>query len=66
MKEYYEKGKILFEGESKENARWNGKVYDENGEIIDEIKEGKSLKKRWREKRRKGKGRGYRRRGSKD
>ena len=64
MKEYYENGKILFEGESKENERWNGKVYDENGEIIDEIKEGKSIKKRWREKRRKG--RGYRRRGSKD
>ncbi len=46
MKEYYENGKILFEGELKKSERWNGKVYDENGEIIDEIKEGKSLKKR--------------------
>ena len=49
MKEYYENGKLSFEGEAKDNKKWNGKVYDENGEIIDEIKDGKSLKNKDKE-----------------
>ena len=44
LKEYYENGKLSFEGEAKDSKKWNGKVYDENGEIIEEIKDGKSLK----------------------
>ena len=50
MKEYYDDGKLLFEGEYEFYERHNGKIYDKNGEIIDEIKEGESSKKKRRKK----------------
>ena len=46
MKEYYDDGKLLFEGEYKCYKRYNGRIYDKNGKIIDEIKEFKSLKEK--------------------
>ena len=52
VKEYYENGKTLFEGEYSYSKRYNGKIFDENGEVIDEIKEGKSMKKELDEKKR--------------
>ena len=39
-KEYYEKGKIKFEGEYLNNKKWNGKGYDSNGNIIYELIKG--------------------------
>ena len=42
--EYYDVGKLLFEGEYKNWSRCDGVILDKNGEIIDELKEGQSLK----------------------
>ena len=36
-KEYYFNKKLLFEGEYSNNKRWNGKGYDENGNIMYEL-----------------------------
>ena len=36
-KEYFFNGKLLFEGEYSNNKKWNGKGYDENGNIIYEL-----------------------------
>ena len=33
-KEYYYDGKLCFEGEYLYDKKWNGKGYDENGNII--------------------------------
>ena len=44
VREYYEDGKLLFEGEYSYWSRRNGKIFDKDGEVIDEIKEGKSSK----------------------
>ena len=46
MKEYYDDRKLLFEGEYKLSKRYNGKIYDKNGTIIDEIKEFENLKEK--------------------
>ena len=46
VKEYYNDGKLLFEGEYELSERYNGKIYDKNGKIIDEIKEFQSLKEK--------------------
>ena len=40
-KEYYNNGKIQFEGEYKNGKRWNGKGYDYKGNETFEIKDGK-------------------------
>ena len=42
--EYYDDGKLLFKGEYKNWSRCDGVIFDKNGEIIDELKEGQSLK----------------------
>ena len=39
MKEYYNNGKLKFEGECLNNKKWNGKGYDEEGNIIYELME---------------------------
>ena len=39
-KEYYYNGKLLFEGEYLNGKRWNGKVYNKDGIIDFEIKNG--------------------------
>ena len=36
-KEYYFNGKLKFEGEYLNNNKWNGKGYNENGNIIYEL-----------------------------
>ena len=38
---YYTDGKLLFEGEFLNNKKWNIKEYDKNGNIINELKNGK-------------------------
>ena len=40
-KEYYLDGKLLSEGEYLNNKKWNLKLYDINGNIISELKDGK-------------------------
>ena len=40
-KEYYEDGKLKFEGEYLDDKKWNGKGYNINGDMEFEIKEGK-------------------------
>jgi len=40
-KEYFLNGKLLFEGEYLNGKRWNGKGYDEDNNIIYELKNGK-------------------------
>ena len=40
-KEYYENGKLKFEGDYLNGKRWNGNWYDLNGNILFEIKDGK-------------------------
>ena len=47
VKEYYNKGKIKFEGEYLNNKKWNGKGYDYNGKCVYEIKEGKGYVKEY-------------------
>ena len=39
--EYYSNGNLQFEGEYLNGKRWNGKVYDNNKNLICEIKYGK-------------------------
>ena len=39
-KEFYDNGKLLFEGEYINGKKWNGKVYNKNGNIELEIKDG--------------------------
>ena len=39
-KEYYNNGKLLFEGEYLNGKRWNGKGYSKNGKMDFEIKDG--------------------------
>ena len=39
-KEYYSSGLLLFEGEFKDNIKWNGILYDKNNNIINEINNG--------------------------
>ena len=41
--EYYENGKIKFEGEYFHDKRWNGQGYDPNGNIVYELKKGKGI-----------------------
>ena len=41
--EYYNDGKILLEGEYLNDKQWNTKEYDKNGNIINEIKNGKGI-----------------------
>ena len=36
-KEYYNNGKLRFEGEYLDHKKWNGKGYDEQGNIIYEL-----------------------------
>ena len=43
-KEYY-KDKLEYEGEFLYNRQWDGKLYDENGNIISEIKNGNGIAK---------------------
>ena len=40
IKEYYNNGKLRFEGEVFNNRKYNGKGYDENGNLIYELKNG--------------------------
>ena len=40
-KVYYSDGKLLYEGEFLNNKKWNIKEYDKNGNIINELKNGK-------------------------
>ena len=47
--EYYENGKIKFEGEYLHDKRWNGKGYDPNGNIVYELKNGKGIIKEYYE-----------------
>ena len=35
-KEYYRKGDLLFEGEYSDGRKWNGNLYDANGNLSDE------------------------------
>ena len=42
-KEYYSDKKLKFEGEYLNGSQWNGKQFDENGNIIFEIKNGSGL-----------------------
>ena len=42
-KEYYSDEKLKFEGEYLNGSQWNGKQFDENGNIIFEIKNGSGL-----------------------
>jgi len=39
-KEYYNTGKLKFEGEYVNEKMWNGKKYKKNGEVKYEIKDG--------------------------
>ena len=41
-KDYYRGGKLEFEGEYLFNNKWNGKGYDENDNIIYDLKNGNS------------------------
>ena len=46
-KVYYEDGKLLFEGEYRSDIIWNGRGYDEKGNIIYELKNGRGYLKRY-------------------
>ena len=46
-KEYYENGLLYFEGEYLNNKKWNGVGYDENNNIIYELKEGNGKIKKY-------------------
>ena len=46
-KTYNEDGKLIFEGEFRSYIIWNGKGYDENGNIIIELKNGKGYLKQY-------------------
>ena len=46
-KEYYYNGKLKFDGEYFNEKIWNGKLYDYNGNIESEIKEGKGFIKEY-------------------
>ena len=48
-KEYNDNGKLVFEGEYLKDKRWNGKGYDEYGNIIYELKNGKGYVKEYSE-----------------
>ena len=43
---FYSDGKLRYEGEFLYNKKWNGKEYDEMGNLLFEIKDGKKKKKR--------------------
>ena len=43
FKEYYNDGKIFFEGEYMNGKEWNSKVYDKDGNIIYEKKNGEGI-----------------------
>ena len=45
--EYYNDNKIKFEGEYKNGLRWNGKGYDNNNNILYELKDGKGYIKEY-------------------
>jgi len=42
-KEYYNNGKIKYEGEYLFDKKWNGKLYDNKGNIIYELKNGNKV-----------------------
>ena len=46
-KDYDKDGKLLFEGEYLNGNKWNGKGYDQNGNIIYELKNGKGTIKEY-------------------
>ena len=46
-KEYYENDNVRFEGEYLNGLKWNGKGYDEDGNKIYELKDGKGLIKEY-------------------
>ena len=46
-KEYYENGKLKFEGEYKNDKRWNGKGYNNKGDIAYEIENGNGIVKEY-------------------
>ena len=46
-KEYYDDNKIRFEGEYKNGLRWNGKGYDNQNNIVYELKNGKGYVKEY-------------------
>ena len=46
-KEYKDEGQLVFEGEYFYGKRWNGKGYDENGNIAYELKNGKGFVKEY-------------------
>ena len=47
VKEYYDNGKIKFEGEYLYGKKWNGKGYDNKGNIIYELEKGKGIVKKY-------------------
>ena len=48
-KEYYYDGKLKFKGEYLNGKKWNGKVYNKNGKVDYEIKEGNGKGKEYYE-----------------
>ena len=46
-KEYYVNGELKFEGEYLNGKIWNGKIYNEIGQIDSEIKNGKGYIKKY-------------------
>ena len=46
-KEYYDNGKLEFEGEYLKDLNWNGKRYDPYNNIVYELKDEKGLKKEY-------------------
>jgi len=42
-KEYYKNGKLFFEGEYLFANRWNGKIYDYNGNVQFELNKGNGI-----------------------
>ena len=42
-KEYYQNGNLMFEGEYKNNLRWNGILYEPNNNNIYQLKNGKGF-----------------------
>ena len=42
-KEYYRNGKLFFEGEYLFAQKWNGKIYDYNGNVLFELNNGNGI-----------------------
>ena len=47
MKKYYNNGKLRFEGEYLYNKKWNGKGYEENVNVINELINGNGKEKEY-------------------